>query len=420
MSPLRCAECGETFEIEADAGYGQARCGCRVVPIAAGVVIADRGGLQTRVSDANHRDRRAARQLILGKHGPRMRWLERLGIRPTFERYVRHRLASDLISALHLRRLLQKVPSRHVSKTLVAAAQWNPYMRHRFSSPSLLAVIPLLGLVREHPGLVLDAPCGMGHLSFLLGKLVSPDRLVCMDLSPAFAYSARRFFVPNTLAAVVHDMNLPLPLHDETFGAVFCADAFHYVGDRVSLAREFIRILRPDGVIVIAHAHNRLQPNAYAGHAMSPSEYVGLFEGCHVRVVPERYVLDCYLDNKPLDLTRQFSDKEMEESPALDIVAAKSPQVLTVVPPVRDRLIDASRNPRLSGLYRMHRRSGRIAFERRIPDGLRDDFAEYRPILAPTVSVPETSLVRENGRQRFTNQRELMEAHVLVDVPDDY
>jgi SAM-dependent methyltransferase len=324
------------------------------------------------------------------------------------------------MSAFHLRPLLQAVPPRRVNKTLVAAAQWNPYMRYRLSSPSMLATIPLLGLVGERQGLVLDAPCGMGHLSFLLSKFVSPARLVAMDLSPASAYSTRRFFVPDILAAIVHDMNLPLPLDVGIFGAVLCADAFHYVSDRASLAREFIRILRPDGVIVIAHAHNRLQANAYPGHALSPAEYASLFAGCHVRVLPERYVLDCYLDNQPLDLTRQFSAKELEESPALDIVAAKSPDGLTVVPPVRERLIDAARNPRLNGLYRMRRQGGQIVFERSIPDSLRDDFAEYRPILAASVSVPSTSLVHENGRQRFTNQRELLASHVLVDVPQEY
>ena len=422
MIPLHCGDCGQAFVVdEIDSGYGQARCACRTIPIAGGVVVPDKGDLQTRLIHANsRRDRDEASRQILGKHARKMRWLNRLGIRPTFQRFVRHRLLSDVTSTFQLRPLLRVLPSKRVSKTLVAAAQWNPYMRHRFSTPSLLSTIPLLGLVRGREGFVLDAPCGMGHLSFLLSKLVPPQRMVSMDLSPAFVYATRRFFVPDVGAAMVHDMNLPLPLSDGTFGAVFCADAFHYVSDRASLAREFIRILRQDGVIVIAHAHNRLQANAYAGHAMSPAEYVKLFEGCHVRVLPERYVLDAYLDNQPLDLTRQFSAQELEGSPALDIVAAKSAEALSVVPPVRDRLIDASRNPRLSGLYRMRHRGGQIVFERNIPDCLRDDFTEYRPILEPSVSIAESSLVRENGRERFSNQRDLLAHHVLIDLPDDY
>jgi hypothetical protein len=119
--------------------------------------------------------------------------------------------------------------------------------------------------------------------------------------------------------------------------------------------------------IVIAHAHNRLQSNAYAGHAMAPAEYIRLFEDHPVRAFPESYVLDAYLDNMPLDLTRQFSEEELNRSPALVIVAAKSTDVFSVVPPVRDRLIDAARNPRLSGLYRMRHRAGQIVFERNIP-----------------------------------------------------
>jgi SAM-dependent methyltransferase len=419
---LSCRNCGQEFVAEeVDIGWGRARCGCREMPIAEGVLVPNPGELQTRLMAAiTLGERRQAEQLILGNHAFKMRWLRRLGVRPTFQNFVRHRVLSDVISSFHLRRLLGRLRPKRLAKTLVAAAQWNPYIRHRFTSPSMLAVMPMLGLVPDREGLVLDAPCGMGHLSFLLSKLVPPRRMVCMDVSPPSVYSTRRFFVPEIGAAVVHDMNLPLPLGDRTFGAVFCADALHYVSDRAALAREFIRILRPDGVIVIAHAHNRLQPNAYSGHAMSPAEYANLFEGQFVRCFPERYVLDAYLDNIPLDLARQFSEEELNRSPALHIVVAKSPELLSVVPPVRDRLIEASRNARQSGLYRRRRRRGRIVFERNIPECLRDDFAEYPQVLPLRVAVLDSELVDEKGRERFSNQRDLLAKLVLVDVPKEY
>jgi SAM-dependent methyltransferase len=421
-SIVTCRTCGQPFVIdEISDGCGYARCGCREIPFAEGVLVPDDGGLRSRLLEAIGRgDRRQAAELILGSHARKVQWLNRFGIRPTFEAFARHRLLSGVISTLHLRRLLRTFPPKHLTRTIVAAAQWNPYIRHRFSSPSMLATIPLLGLLRNRDGMVLDAPCGMGHLSFLLSKLVAPQRLVSMDLSPAFVYSTRRFFVPEVSAAIVHDMNVPLPLPAGTFGAIFCADAFHYVSDRASLAREFMRIIRHDGVVVIAHAHNRLQPNAYTGHAMSPAEYRGLFESYCVRVVPERYVLDAYLDNTPLDLTREFSEEELNLSPALDIVAAKSPEILSVVPPIRDQLIETARNPRLNGLYRMRRRGGRIVFERSIPECLRDDFGEYRQILAADVSIPASELGDEEGRQQFSNLAELLAKHVLVDVPENY
>jgi SAM-dependent methyltransferase len=251
-------------------------------------------------------------------------------------------------------------------------------------------------------------------------KVLAPERLVSMDLSAPFVYSTRRFFVPRSGAAIVHDMNLPLPLADEAFAAVFCGDAFHYVANRTGLAREFMRIIRADGVVVITHAHNRLQPNAYPGYAMSPAEYAALFEGYIVRVVPESYVLDAYLDNRPLDLTREFTTAELNQSAAVDIIAAGTPDVLRVLPPVRDRLIAASRNPQINPLYRLRRSAGGLVFERQIPAGLVDDFDAYPPILAPRVEMPYSRVAIDNGRYQFENSEELLAQHVLLDLPEDY
>jgi SAM-dependent methyltransferase len=419
---LRCRQCEQPFRFDAlDNGYGFGHCACRQIPVAEDVLFADGDELQRRLTEVNQQgDREQARALVLGKHRHCVHRGGHAAADASFQRFVRHRFLGDVTARLHLLPLLRRLPRTRITKTLIAAAQWNPYMRYRFSAPSMLANVPLLGLLLKREGLVLDAPCGMGHLSFLLSKVTPPHRLVSMDLSPAFVYSARRFFVPGIAAAIVHDMSFPLPLGASEFGAVFCADAFHYVKDRVGLAREFMRLIRQDGVVVLAHAHNRLQTNAYAGYAMSPAEYAALFNGHPVRIFPESYVLDAYLDNAPLDLTRQFGPDDLASSPALVVIAAKSADAFQVIPPIRERLIDASTNPRPSELYRRHRRGDTIVFERHVPDGLRDDFAAYRQVLPQRVVIPESSLVRENGQERFLNYRELLANHVLVDVPERY
>lgn len=339
-------------------------------------------------------------------------------MRPTFRKFVRHRLLGEIVERINLRPWLEKLGRAPAS--LGAAAEWNVYMRHRFTSPPMLSIVSLLGLLDGREGLVLDAPCGMGHLAFMISKLVEPNRIVCMDVSPAFAYSAKRFFVPDVAAAVAHDMNLPLPLSDRSVGAIFCSDAFHYVDQRAALAREFLRILRDDGVCVLAHLHNSLVDTAYAGNPLTPAEYRRLFDGAAVRVFPESYRIDAYIRNKPLDLTRQFSDEELKAHRVLDVIAARSPDAFGVVPPSRDALIESARNPRPSGLYRMTRRGAEFVFELHVPRSLQHEYSALEEMLPQIVSVPANLVTRVNGRWLFDNQRELLQKHVLMDLPRDY
>jgi SAM-dependent methyltransferase len=419
---LRCPACGEEprFHPVGD-GAAIARCACAEYPLAEGVLVTTPGDARARLLEAVRRgDARAARGVLLGSHRRKTRAIETLGMRLTFERYVRHRALSEVVNALRLRPVLEQLAPRAVFARVAAAAQWNIYIRHRLVQPPMMSIVALLGLVKDREGLVLDAPCGMGHLSFLLGKLVPQQRLVCMDLSPPFVYAVRRFFAPDVGAAVVHNMNNPLPLADASFGAIFCSDSFHYVENRRGLAREFMRVLRDDGVCVISHAHNRLHRTAYAGYPLAPAEYASLFEGFHVRVVPERVLVDAYVNHAPVDLSRTYDEPELNRHPFLHVIAAKSAEALGQVPPVRGQLLDAASNPRVSGLYHMTRRGEQVVFERRLPEGLEPEYAAFGDILPPNVSVPASEVRTDNGRVRFANERELLERHVLVDVPEDF
>jgi SAM-dependent methyltransferase len=242
-----------------------------------------------------------------------------------------------------------------------------------------------------------------------------------MDLSAPFVYATRRFFAPDVGAAIVHNMNNPLPVADESFGVIFCSDSFHYVENRRGLAREFMRVLRDDGVVVISHAHNRLHRTAYSGYPLSPGEYAALFEGYHVRIVPEPVLVDAYLNNAPLDLARTYEERDLNGYHYLHVIAAKSPEALGgAVPSVRHQLLDAASNPRVSGLYHMMRRGETVVFERRIPEGLEPEYAPFGDILPRSVVVPASTVHAENGHVHFDNERELLEQHVLIDVPEDF
>ena len=439
LSILLCPACRRSFRlVQGGDGTGLAACACGENPFVEGVFVAHDGGPTARAGVARRAgpgpqalharlraavragDGQAARHLLLGSYARRVRLMERLGVRLTFRRFLRRGMLARLIGTGGLYGVVEKLPPQSFTERVLMSAQFSLYMRHRFCAPSFLSAIPLLGLVRGARGLVLDAPCGMGHLAYTLTKLVPPSRLVCMDLLPAHAFSARRFFAPGALAAIAHDMNEPLPLVGGAFSAIFCSDAFHYVTNKAQLAREFMRLLGDDGVLAILHLHNRLQHNPAAGDPLSPAEYARLFEGFAVRLYPERHLVDAYLADSPLDLGAECSEGELNEASALALVAAKSPAAFRVVPSVREQLLAAAHTPRLNELYRRRRRGGQIILQRRLPRTLVAEYPRLVDALPERAVVPAGGVRRDGGWLRFTDERRLLRQHVLLDLPVDY
>lgn len=422
MHALECPSCREALvPQEQERGWGAARCRCGEMPLAAGVLMADRGERERQILSAvRARDYSKARAMVLGKFAARVRLMESLGIEVTFRRFIRHTILSRTVNALGIRRILERMPPARLGKNLAASAQFNAYIRHRFSAPWTLGMVGMLGLLEARDGLVLDAPCGMGHLASLIAKRIDPRRIVCMDIAPGFVYSTRRFFVPDALATVACDMNKPLPLADDRFSLIFCFDSFQHMYDKAQIARDFMRILRDDGVLVIGRSPNRFYPHLYSDQALTPAEHVELFKGFQVRVFPEGYLTDQYLAGGSIDLNRRFADGELDRAKALDLVVAKSESALRPVPNISTKLLDAAQNPRLNSLYHVRRRGGTLLLDLMVPEALAEEYGRFPQILPKQVTIADSDVRQVDGRLEFARQRELLEQHVLEDLPADY
>lgn len=112
------------------------------------------------------------------------------------------------------------------------------------------ACLDLLGDVAGRS--VLDAACGPGLYA---EELVARGADVTgFDQSPRMVEICRQR-VP-TGRFLVHDLAQPLDwLPDGCVGAVLFALALEYVDDRVAALREFRRVLRPDGALVLSRQH---------------------------------------------------------------------------------------------------------------------------------------------------------------------
>jgi SAM-dependent methyltransferase len=104
-----------------------------------------------------------------------------------------------------------------------------------------------------HVAAALDLGCGDGRLSSRLDS----DDLTLADVSDvALARAARRLPAAGIVAL---DPDAALPLADNAFDLVLCADTVEHVRDLQLLLSEVRRVLRPGGRLAVATpAHSRL------------------------------------------------------------------------------------------------------------------------------------------------------------------
>lgn len=100
-------------------------------------------------------------------------------------------------------------------------------------------------------GRILDAGCGTGLIGHALAdRGIAADRVIGVDASMASLAVAAGSGVYGDLVRV--DLMAALPFDDRTFGSVICGGVFTYLPDTAHVLREFVRVLRPGGVIVFS------------------------------------------------------------------------------------------------------------------------------------------------------------------------
>jgi len=100
---------------------------------------------------------------------------------------------------------------------------------------------------------VLDAGCGIGGSTRLLAKQFS-CRVIGVDLADKFIEAATFLTRCTHLEALVSFQQgsiLELPFEDNTFDAVLCQHILMNIKDKPTAAKEFFRVLKPDGQLML-------------------------------------------------------------------------------------------------------------------------------------------------------------------------
>lgn len=126
-----------------------------------------------------------------------------------------------------------------------------PEYDSRFARYSEGTLSRAMAYVPDTDGDLLDVACGTGLFEARLRQHRPRMRATGVDLSPEMLNVAREHFAGDARYQFVAGSAEHLPSDDAAFDVVVCNNAFHLVQDAGAALREFHRVLRERGRIVI-------------------------------------------------------------------------------------------------------------------------------------------------------------------------
>ncbi|MEP6064841.1 MAG: class I SAM-dependent methyltransferase [Paracoccaceae bacterium] len=209
------------------------------------------------------------------------------------------------------------------------------WLLHRFSARTFKPLMTLSSLLRPND-LVLDVGGGFGHGAWVLSNHVPPEQIVMVDSVFAHLHVARTRMVQGA-HCVAADVSHGLPFDGVAFDSVVMSDTFHFVPDQHQLAGEVMRLLSPQGRLILSQIHNGLIPDEFTGSPRSPQGYLDLFPDLQCAIMPNSDLLRMYAEELPLNIAKETDLKSLEHVSELSLIADRDGSVLTNhAPPLVD------------------------------------------------------------------------------------
>lgn len=163
---------------------------------------------------------------------------------------------------------------------------WSYYIEtsKRHSSSAVITAESFIKMAQISKGSrILDLGCGHGRITELLVEKVPALDVVGVDMTRPLL---DRFTVTpgsngSKIELICADIT-DLPLSDNSFDAVVSSRVFQYVPDQLAGVREAVRVLRPNGCLVISIPNklNVIKYLTYDQKLYSPFEVRDWFEAC--------------------------------------------------------------------------------------------------------------------------------------------
>jgi len=301
------------------------------------------------------------------------------------------------------------------------------YLYLRAANPSFAAAVPLftvLGAIGRAPDrmpVVLDLGCGIGHSTALLRALYPEWQVVAAEPDFVNLQLLRRHF-DRTAVCVCMDAELPLPFADDTFEAVVCLDAFHYIRAKYALARELDRVVRPAGVWLLPHLHNAAASNVSPGIPLRAEDYLRVVGRPDAVLLDESSVLERFARDRVVDLSAVRSG--VPDAAAFSLVAGGGDR-LWRVHQAAEALLSSPTTLGPNPIFRAEVAGDRLELVREWPDPwLARECAQIECYLPASTSIELALLDRLASGQVAADDHErlleLVSSFVLVHLPPGY
>jgi uncharacterized protein YbaR (Trm112 family)/SAM-dependent methyltransferase len=404
---LRCPFCGSRLTVVDNGALvrvgrciesGVLGCDCCAFPVVAGipVIVAD------------DTTRRAMHQLEAGRHDDALFTL----------------LGLDEARGVSFRALLEpgrQATYREALAILSLDAEADCFL-HRFSDPTYLTMQRLLRALGQNRWTVsrplLDLCGGSGHLTRVLAGLEPAGGTIDADVFFWKLWMAKRFTAPEC-DPICCNANSPLPFARNTFSLAMVADAFPYIWHKRMLAEEMLRVVGPEGVIVLPHLHSSRGENFSAGMTLTPAAYRDLFAPQQPRLFSDERLFRQMLEDQVVDLTLDVSPDDLGTEPSFTLVASRRADLFRkyVVPDARDVTGELKVNP----LYKVERRGDSSVLTLMFPTPeYAEEFGACREYLPDTITVRADLTGTIVPAALGADYDELRRRRIILDVPRHY
>src|SRR3954465_1500174 len=151
------------------------------------------------------------------------------------------------------------LPAPHVEETrfgkwFLRTQTWRVHVLER-AMTDLARLIP-----SRQPayGVVIDVGCGSGYSLPRLAQRFLPRELIGVDIDPEMLAVARRELERADVdARLIQSSSTQMPLPDGYADLLFCHQTFHHLVEQEAALKEFLRVLKPGGLLLFAESTRR-------------------------------------------------------------------------------------------------------------------------------------------------------------------
>lgn len=117
---------------------------------------------------------------------------------------------------------------------------------------------PLINDRKQSYPVILDVGCGHGHSLWMLDQRFNPEKIIALDIDPNAESRAQENSARcRSEVQLQNDDAADIKLYDNSVDLLFCHQTFHHLVDQDRAIQEFLRVLKPGGILLFAESCRR-------------------------------------------------------------------------------------------------------------------------------------------------------------------